>query len=428
MDKNFIDTQLALFKTLEEKLKWMIENCEDGYPMILKRHHELNDELERRVSNLTSDGFTYKTSTKIFWVLNGIESWLDKRVHCKECDSELHGKNVGSIKAMDYPCFCCRSCQVKNKDTQAKIMATCLDTYGVEYSFQSEEIKAKTKSTNLKNCGAEWFIGSKIGRQKSAETKAKKYGNPNYVNPDKREQTLLEKTGYANPFSNPKVIAKMVEKKKASGDYGNHKKSKQTRLERNGGRYKSDEELKQYVQTSMQKFGVPNPMQSEEVKDYLKRCNVESFGYEWPGQCPDIQAKQRQRYSWNGIKFDSAPELAFYIWMLDHNVEFEYQPSTPFEYFIDGTKYFYCPDFKVGDQFYEIKGDQFFKEDGTMFLPYRKKSWSDADYERMCAKYQAKHQCMLANNVIILTSKDYQQYLDYVSEKYGKNYLKSFKT
>ena len=169
-------------------------------------------------------------------------------------------------------------------------------------------------------------------------------------------------------------------------------------------------------------------MQSEEVKDYLKRCNVESFGYEWPGQCPDIQAKQRQRYSWNGIKFDSAPELAFYIWMLDHNVEFEYQPSTPFEYFIDGTKYFYCPDFKVGDQFYEIKGDQFFKEDGTMFLPYRKKSWSDADYERMCSKYQAKHQCMLANNVIILTSKDYQQYLDYVSEKYGKNYLKSFKT
>ena len=142
-------------------------------------------------------------------------------------------------------------------------MATCLDTYGVEYSFQSEEIKAKTKATNLKNCGAEWFIGSKIGRQKSAETKARKYGNPNYVNPDKREQTLLEKTGYANPFSNPKVIAKMVEKKKASGDYGNHKKSKQTRLERNGGRYKSEEELKQYVQTSIQKFGVPDPMQSE---------------------------------------------------------------------------------------------------------------------------------------------------------------------
>lgn len=74
MDKNFIDMQLSLFKTLEEKLKWMIENCEDGYPMILKRHHELNDELERRVSNLTSDRFTYKTSTKIFWVLNGIGS------------------------------------------------------------------------------------------------------------------------------------------------------------------------------------------------------------------------------------------------------------------------------------------------------------------------------------------------------------------
>jgi hypothetical protein len=34
---------------------------------------------------------------------------------------------------------------------------------------------------------------------------------------------------------------------------------------------------------------------------------------------------------------------------------------------------------------------------------------------------------MKDNNIIILRSKDYQKYLDYISEKYGKDYLKTFK-
>ena len=41
--------------------------------------------------------------------------------------------------------------------------------------------------------------------------------------------------------------------------------------------------------------------------------------------------------------------------------------------------------------------------------------------------YESKHQCMKDNNIIILKSKDYQKYLDYISEKYGKDYLKQFK-
>jgi len=34
---------------------------------------------------------------------------------------------------------------------------------------------------------------------------------------------------------------------------------------------------------------------------------------------------------------------------------------------------------------------------------------------------------MLANGVQILTGEDYKQYLDYVAEKYGKNYIKTMK-
>ena len=40
---------------------------------------------------------------------------------------------------------------------------------------------------------------------------------------------------------------------------------------------------------------------------------------------------------------------------------------------------------------------------------------------------EAKHQCMLENKVKIITSSEYQKFLDFVDEKYGKNYLDSFK-
>ena len=54
-----------------------------------------------------------------------------------------------------------------------------------------------------------------------------------------------------------------------------------------------------------------------------------------------------------------------------------------------------------------------------MICPYRYKNWSDAEYLHMCDKYEAKHQCMLANNVIILTSKDYDRFIDEMKEQYG---------
>ena len=37
----------------------------------------------------------------------------------------------------------------------------------------------------------------------------------------------------------------------------------------------------------------------------------------------------------------------------------------------------------------------------------------------------AKYECMLQNNVIILQAKDLKDCLDYVSKKYGKNFLRN---
>ena len=61
----------------------------------------------------------------------------------------------------------------------------------------------------------------------------------------------------------------------------------------------------------------------------------------------------------------------------------------------------YCPDFKVGDMLFEVKGDHFFENKDVhskMICPF------DHSQDGL---YEAKHQCMLKNNVIILTSSEY---------------------
>ena len=120
-------------------------------------------------------------------------------------------------------------------------------------------------------------------------------------------------------------------------------------------------------------------------------------------------------YTFNNIKFDSSLELAYYIWLKDHNIDFEYQPNMPIEYKVNNLIKYYYPDFLINNQFYEIKGNQFFNENNQLINPFN----NTLDIE--------KYQCMIDNNVKILREKDIIPILDYINEKYGKNYLKQFK-
>lgn len=46
--------------------------------------------------------------------------------------------------------------------------------------------------------------------------------------------------------------------------------------------------------------------------------------------------------------FDSAPEIAYYIWLTDHNIDFEYHPMNKnMKFLIDGKEYYYEPDFLI---------------------------------------------------------------------------------
>ena len=125
------------------------------------------------------------------------------------------------------------------------------------------------------------------------------------------------------------------------------------------------------------------------------------------------------KYTYNKIKFDSSWEIAYYIWLKDHNIDFEYQPDISFEYEYNNKKHRYYPDFLVEDEIQEIKGTHFFENcdsNNKMICPYNR----DLD-----DFIEAKHQCMIKNNIKIIT--DCTEYLNYIKNTYGNDYIKQFK-
>lgn len=169
--------------------------------------------------------------------------------------------------------------------------------------------------------------------------------------------------------------------------------------------------------TCIKRYGVKNPYQSEQIKAKIKQTCLKHFNAEHPMQNRDILVKGLKRYSYDDKTFDSAPELAYYIWLKDNNIEFEYQPKIRLEYIVNGQIHYYFPDFKVEQQLVEIKGPQFFKADGSICNPY------NTDDTGIIEKFK----CMYNNNVKILKECDYTIYLAYINDKYGKDFLKKFK-
>ena len=90
--------------------------------------------------------------------------------------------------------------------------------------------------------------------------------------------------------------------------------------------------------------------------------------------------------------FDSFPELCFYLYhkQAGHAI-IRSNKQLPYSY--NGAVHYYLPDFELDGQLYEIKGDHLFEK-----------------MQQAGTIDNAKYQCMLNNNVIILQSKDYSTY------------------
>lgn len=129
-----------------------------------------------------------------------------------------------------------------------------------------------------------------------------------------------------------------------------------------------------------------------------------------------VEYHQTKKHKFQSIKypnmmFDSKWEMLVYEFCKDNDIPVEYSPEISYDYEYDGKVWTYHPDFLINGKVFEVKGDNFFrtnKHSGKeeMFCPYGRKKLGEDKWAWLCGKFEAKHQCMLKNNVPILRNRD----------------------
>lgn len=149
--------------------------------------------------------------------------------------------------------------------------------------------------------------------------------------------------------------------------------------------------------TWFEKYGTKHPWSNNEIHTKCIDTTVKKYGR------PNVYNK----FKYDNVTFDSSWELAFYIYLKEHNIRFNYH-CEKISYIFNNEQHLYFPDFKIFNTIVEIKS------------PYL--------YDKMLKENtieNAKLQCMQNNNVKIITNCDF--YLKYVENKYGKDFIDNYK-
>lgn len=258
------------------------------------------------------------------------------------------------------------------------------------------------KGGYLKYCSCYCVQSDEKITLKKKETSKKLHGTPNYRNGKKARKTFLENHTqeeidelYKNTIKTRDNVSNKVKEERVN-------KARKTRENKNKNhKWVSDETIKKIKETKKINHGDEN---------YNNRDKATETCMELWGQSFPIQHK----YKYNDLYFDSSWEIAYYIWLTDNKISFEYHPSikkTNLYYEWNGKRKSYYVDFIVEGQYVEIKNDLLYEK---LLIPNTKNN--------------EKYKLMIKNNVIILKYKEILPILKYIDEKYGKNYLKQFIT
>lgn len=378
------------------------------------------------ICSITSDVNGDKISERLYWILNDIHEYPK----CKhpDCNNYVNSNQYKSI-AFGYYSYCSYECKCSSPIISSKRKLT----NSLKTSSQIQEEKNKRLAIFNRHKAEDPDFLRKI-QEKSIATRKHNHGE-DYTGRKKCWNTIKDRYGVSNPMSIKEVQDKLKQHNLETYGVEWHiaapeirEKSMQTMRKNYGvdNPFVSEEIIQQIRQHNLDNYGVEHNWQREDVKQHIRETNKRLYGYESAMQNPEIRSRMMSNIKYDGKSFDSYPELCFYIWLVDNSIPFEFQPKTAFEYAFDGKQHVYCPDFKVGDMYFEIKGDHFFKN-GKMICPFRYSNWDNQRYAYECDIYEAKHQCMLQNDVIILKSSEYLMFVKYVNQKMGNDFYKFLK-
>lgn len=435
-----------MLNEIQKQLKELIEKSGPLWSAHLKRSKKLKYIRDYIFKN-TEEFSDIPFKTRVYFILSGTK----ELAKCQVCGRILKDRNCDPINGFGEIVCCSYSCAAKHPKVQEKMKNTCLAKYGTEYPQQSKEFKDKVhktakartqkerdeitqkrKETCLEKYGVEFASQSIEAKQKVSDNWKKKSSEEIKEIRKRIEKTNLEKYGTKNTSQNEEV------KRKAKETWNNKSKEeidsivlkrKQTSLEKYGetSYTKTDEYKEKSKETNLKRYGETHYSKTEDSKLKTKTRLMEEYGKEsfsqvqtirekidntfvkkYGGKSPmcdyEIRKKARKKYLYDEIYFDSEPEVAYYIWLKDNGIKFEYHPKIIFEYEENGEKKKYFPDYLVENDIVEIKANYW---------------WKTASEE--------KRNCILNNANKILFKRDYSKFIKYVNERFGKTFLKSLK-
>lgn len=293
----------------------------------------------------------------------------DYRLLCRKCSFNESKKQTWENKS-----------EKEKKEIKEKREKTFLEKYGVKNCLANKQIRDKIKQTTLEKYGVESFSQTQQFKDKTKQTwKNKDKEDLNQLR-ENHEKIIMQKYGVKNALQSDLIREKIK-------------------------------------QTNLRKYGTEWQQQTEKGKQDRKNAMLQKYGVENSSQVEEIRKHRKGLYSLDDINFDSKEEICFYIYCRNRNLNIT-RNTKSFEYFFENKKHYCFPDFEVDGRLYEIKGSQFLKED---------KTWQNPFDHTQDDLYEAKRQCLLANGVNIIYSKDCRKYIDYVHSTYSKNYIAQFK-
>lgn len=327
--------------------------------------------------------------------------------------------------------FLCRKCKIsetkkniteeEKQKINEKRIETCKEKYGVENVFQLNEVKEKSKETLEKEYGVSNPRFLQLDSNYTKKTNDRKQKEIKEVSKEKLDENLeklsnLKLTKW-DEWTQEDVNA-ITEKRKV------------TCKEIYGVEFaqQSEEVKKHYKENSLKNWGFENPAQNEKIREKIQETNKKIYGGISPFCSPQVKEKALEtmhnlgksfnvKYKYQNQLFDSSWELAVWIWAKDNGKEIERCPVV-LKYEFENNSHSYFPDFRLDGKLIEIKGNQFFDENGKMINPY---NHSQDDL------FEAKHQCGLQNEVEFWGKDKMKPILNYIEEKYTKDFLNLFR-
>lgn len=342
---------------------------------------------------------------------------------CKECGQQIDT----TLKAFDHKCqrygaFYCKSCidiRLHEKRSLAQKNSN-KGMRGKHYDIETlEKRNALREQSIIKKYGSLDLYKDYLSKKSKDASDSLSTEEKNSI-VEKRRKTCNDKYGVDNPMKVKDLAIKMVK----NTDYVKRtEKTKETIINKYGSLdYFYNEFLQpKIIESNMEHFGVPYSFQSETVKNHIKNTFLEKYGVdnfsksiEFQGMLPFIMKSSTKKYMYDNSYFDSSWELAYYIWLKDHNVSFVYKPGFLVYTDKNNIEHKYFPDFYVEDHYVEIKGDHIFTESGELGIRGKPNDLDKFNY-------------ILNIGGEIIGSTKIRKYLKYVKEKYGRNFLKNLK-